>query len=306
MHLFSEVARKAATQHGLVERAWLFEFGVTPSMLQRWLSDGRLVAVQPRVYRVAGAPVTWEQRLFAAVLSAGPGAVASHRSAARLWGIHDSDALDVSSPVRRNRRLRGAMLRYSADLGQAASFRRNSIPATDPMRALVDLGAVVPATELEDTLDRALERRLLSVAGVEGALNAVARSGRNGAGVLRTVLDERALGTDRPDSLLEPRMARLLRAHHLPPADFQHVVRHDGRTVAKIDFAYPCLRLAIEVDGWESHSSPRALQDDLDRQNALVALGWTVIRFTWHDVVRGPAKVAAGVHGMVAGLSGAA
>ncbi|MGI8684340.1 MAG: DUF559 domain-containing protein [Acidimicrobiales bacterium] len=60
------------------------------------------------------------------------------------------------------------------------------------------------------------------------------------------------------------------------------------------------------MDGWESHSSPRALQSDLDRQNALIALGWAVIRFTWHDVVRRPAKVAAGVQGMIAALSGAA
>ena len=36
---------------------------------------------------MAGAPATWHQRLMAACLVGGPGAVASHRSAGALWGL---------------------------------------------------------------------------------------------------------------------------------------------------------------------------------------------------------------------------
>ena len=289
---FRDVARRAAGQFGLVERQWLLANGITQSRIQRWLDRGRLEVVQRRVYRVAGVPPTWEQGLLAAVLAAGPGAVASHRSAARLWSLHEDDALDVSVRGRCGRRLRGATLHMSSDLCVASAIRRHGIPTTTPMRALVDLGAVVTIADLEDALDRALERRLLTIDGVERALEQVARRGRTGAGALRAVLDGRALGRDRPDSLLEPRMARLLRRYGLPPAVFKHEVRHGGRLVARIDFAYPDRRIAIEVDGFTSHSTPRALQADHDRQNALVALGWTVVRFTWSDVVRRPAKVA--------------
>ena len=76
---------------------------------------------------------------------------------------------------------------------------------------------------------------------------------------------------------------------------FQHEVRHGGRFVARADFAYPDRGLVVEVDGFESHASPRALQSDLHRQNELVALGWTVLRFTWADVVRRPERVASAV-----------
>lgn len=300
---FADMARVAATQHGLVDRSWLLAAGVAPSKIQRWLAAGRMEVAQRGVYRLAGSPVTWEQRLFAAVLAAGPGAAASHRSAARLWGIRDSTALDVTTPLQRRRRLSGVTLHQATDLAQASIVRQNGIPATDPMRALVDLGALLTAGDLEDALDRALERRLVTVVGVERVLDLVARRGRVGVTRLRTVLDERALGSHRPDSLLEPRMARLLRSYHLPPAVFQHVVRAGGRFVARIDFAYPHLRLAIEVDGFGPHSSPRAFQSDIDRQNALVALGWTVIRFTWHDVVRRPAKVAEAIRSTLAALS---
>jgi very-short-patch-repair endonuclease len=165
------------------------------------------------------------------------------------------------------------------------------VPVTSPLRMLVDLGAVLDAGAVEDVLDRTLERRLVTLAGVERALAELAGRGRAGAGVLRAVLEHRALGSARPESLLEPRMARLIRDAGLPSAAFQHEVRHAGRLVARVDFAYPDVRLAVEVDGWGSHSSPRAFQSDLARQNALVALGWTVLRFTWPDVVRRPAIV---------------
>ena len=61
----------------------------------------------------------------------------------------------------------------------------------------------------------------------------------------------------------------------------QHEVWHAGRFIARVDAALAELRLAIEVDGFEHHSSPDAFQRDRTRQNRLVALGWTVLRFTW-------------------------
>lgn len=290
---FGDLARRAAVQHGLVERRWLLDQGISPSMIQRWRLSGRLEQVQPRVYRVAGAPPTWEQRLLAVVLSAGAGAVASHRSSARLWRLHEGDEVEVTVPGRAGRRPRGAAVYGAADLMGAQIMARVGIPTTTPMRALVDMGAVVGAEELEDALDRGLARRLFSVDSVEHELDRLGRQGRAGVGTLRAVLDSRALGSARADGLLEPRMARLMRRHGLPVARFQYEVKDGRRLIARVDFAYPDLRLAIEVDGYEAHSTPSGIQGDNDRQNELTTLGWRILRFTWADVVRRPAKVAA-------------
>ena len=54
--------------------------------------------------------------------------------------------------------------------------------------------------------------------------------------------------------------------------------------MARVDFAYPELKLAIEVDGFAAHSTVDAFRRDRVRQNALVAAGWTVLRFTWPEV----------------------
>jgi very-short-patch-repair endonuclease len=42
--------------------------------------------------------------------------------------------------------------------------------------------------------------------------------------------------------------------------------------------------LILEVDGYGTHGTWIAFQDDRTRQNVLVANGYTVLRYTAHDV----------------------
>lgn len=279
-----QVAARARTQHGLVERKQALALGVSDDMLDDWAEGGRLERVHAGVYRMAGAPRSWEQDVMAGVLAAS--GVASHGTAARLWDLYDTDVIEVT--VARNNRCvaEGVVTHRSRDLSPKHVTRRQGIPVTNPMRTLVDLGAV-DTWAVGDALERAVIARVCGIVAVERVLDDVARKGRRGAGVLRRVLDDRALGQARPDGLLEARFARLLREHGLPQAVFQHRVgRH------RVDFAYPELMIAVEVDGFEVHGTPTALQADLERQNRLVSAGWTVLRFTWRDVVRRPTWVA--------------
>ena len=77
-------------------------------------------------------------------------------------------------------------------------------------------------------------------------------------------------------------MARLLRDAGLPPAIFQYVITTPaGVFLAEVDFAYPDIKLAIEVDGFKVHATPRQMSRDFVRQNGLVPYGWRVLRFLW-------------------------
>ena len=79
-------------------------------------------------------------------------------------------------------------------------------------------------------------------------------------------------------------LLRTLRAHGLPePIAQLHVVRPDGSD-AYLDFAYPDLRIAIEVDGHSSHATRWQRASDARRSNQLALGGWTVLRFTYEDV----------------------
>lgn len=276
----------AARQRGLVTWAQLRALGIPQSTISNWREEGQLVQVQPRVDRVAGAPVTWEQQVLAAVLSAGRGAAASHRAAGRIWRLYEGEApVEIVVPKGRSARLRGATVHHT--INDIPIIRRTGIPTTNPMRTIIDLGAVTPHNTVEDALDRALIDKVCTLPAVEWELARVARPGRNGTGVLHRVLDQRALADQRPDGLLEPRFARLVRRFGLPMPEFQYAIGP-----YRVDFAYPQPKVAIEVDGYSVHGARRAFQDDRTRQNAIVALGWSLLRFTWEDVVSRPAAVA--------------
>lgn len=60
---------------------------------------------------------------------------------------------------------------------------------------------------------------------------------------------------------------------------------------AKVDLAEPHLLLVLEADSWSEHGGRRAFRKDCRRYNNLVAWGWTVLRFTWEEVMFQPEYV---------------
>lgn len=52
----------------------------------------------------------------------------------------------------------------------------------------------------------------------------------------------------------------------------------------RIDFAYVSAKIAIELDGHATHSSPAAIAADRRRQRELERLGWRFIRFGGQEV----------------------
>lgn len=297
---YSHVVAVAEARHALVTIDMLDNEGIGRAVRERWISQGRLVAVHPAVWRIAGAPVTWEQRVLAACLWGFPTALASHRSAARLHdldGIHGADAevVEISVTPRRAKPFAGVRIHETKLLDPEPEFVRR-IPVTSIERTLVDLGAVVSRFAVEHGLDSALRRGLTSVELLEAHLDEVGRRGRNGAGVLRELLAARAPGVG-PESVLERKFLRVLERAGIPAPVLQYEL-HDqqGGLVARIDAAWPPRRVGAELDGLRHHSGRIQRERDLHRQNAVVLQGWTLLRFTWEDVRDRPEWVVATVH----------
>lgn len=294
----------ARAQHGVITTSQAVD-ALGPSRKQRWVAERRLLSVQPGVFRLAGAPESWHQALTAAALAAQ--GVVSHRSAAELWGlIQPAGYVEISIPARSNPRLRlPAIAHRIIDLHAELAERRAGLSITDPVRTIIDLGLVLPKHSVDGALARGLSTRLFGISQVERLRDALGRQGRNGAGIVRELLEDRVLGGGMQESILEKRLTDIVRKHNLPFPSLQEEVWTAGRFVARVDAAYPERRLAIEVDGYEHHSSPEAFQHDRTRQNRLVALGWTVLRFTWADVVKDPAIVASTINEAVERLPAA-
>lgn len=98
-----------------------------------------------------------------------------------------------------------------------------------------------------------------------------------------------------PESPLETLFDTLVTEHGLPRPIRQWPVRDRGRVIARADFAFPDAGLIIEIDGARYHATTDAWQRDLARQNAIVALGLRVLRFTARDLRTAPDRVAQSV-----------
>lgn len=283
----------ASSRYGVITDRYNGEL-LTAKQLRALRRTGQLERIHLGVHRTAGAPVTPEQLTFAAVCAGGSMAAASHRSAARLQHLVDAWPANPEITVFPPRfpRLRNVDVHRSSALIPERITVVGDIPVTAPDLTLLHLGAVAGRLVVARAVERAITNRLLTIQALGAILDEAGASGRNGAGVLREVLDDRALGSDRADSELEERFARLVRRYGLPTMTYHHCIEVEGRFVAEVDFAYPQLLIAVEVDGWEVHGTPRAMQLDFERQANIEDLGWRVLRFTWRDVVRRPEYVA--------------
>jgi very-short-patch-repair endonuclease len=168
------------------------------------------------------------------------------------------------------------------------------------LRTLFDLAAVVDFETLERAVECALRRRLVSFRQLEWRCNELAKRGRNGSAQMRKLLKLR--GNVAPTgSDLETRFFQLLRRHGIRLPERQvEVTRRNGRK-AYIDFAYPDLMIAIELEGDTAHPYLRRPYDRA-RQNELVLLGWTVLRFGWDEVVHDPESVITALRDALAGV----
>ncbi|MGH2701599.1 MAG: hypothetical protein ACRDJ2_07465 [Actinomycetota bacterium] len=83
------LARMSRTQYGMVERRQLLELGFSHSAIKTALRKGQLELFMPGVFRVASAPICWEQRPMGITLWGGEVTVASHLTSAYLQDLLD-------------------------------------------------------------------------------------------------------------------------------------------------------------------------------------------------------------------------
>jgi hypothetical protein len=285
------VARLAETQHGVVGGWQMVDLGLGRSGIGHRVRMGRLHRVMSNVYAVGHARLSREGRWMAAVLAAGHCAVLSHASAASLWEMRrgSSPAIDVTVPTRAGRRPRhGLRIHRSGRLRPDDVTTHDAIPVTTPARTLLDIAEQIPRGSLERAVDRADALGLFDLIAVRDVL--AANPGRAGSGSLTAVLD---LYRDEPQltrSELEERFLDLGDAHAIP----RPVV--NGRAAGfEVDFLWRSRLLVVETDGRRDHATRAAFEHDRAKDAQLVVAGYRVVRFTYRQVTREPAAVAATV-----------
>lgn len=243
------------------------------------------------VYVHRDVPVTHELRAEAVTLLL-PAAVVSGGSAAVLWGVDllDShDAVEVTLPSRAHMvRLQGVIARR-AGLGESDVVRHRGVRVTSPPATAVRLAAVLPHDSAVAAVDQLIATGMLDLDRARRRA-AVAR-GPGSARARAVMADADGLA----ESPQETRLRLLLHRSGLPLPIAQHRVEDRGRFVARVDFGWPALKVAVEYDGlW--HGGRGQFVRDRRRLNRLRAAGWTVV-FVTVDDLRRPGDVIAEIAG---------
>jgi very-short-patch-repair endonuclease len=284
------VVDRARRQGGVISRNDAFEAGVNDRVLAYMVRTGTLVRMHRGVYALPGAAHDPLIAVRAALVAAGPDAVASHATAGWLQGMVEKPPAVVHVTIPRDDRppLAGVRVHRCRPAPKARPFR--GVRCTDPVRTILDMAATATPAEIDDAVDRALAAGTLRLSDLE-AEAAPTKTRRRGTAQLRRCLKTRGrIGGPNP-SVLESVMARLFRRYRLPVPRPEVRAGSDGQF--RIDYAYPEQRVAIELYGYAWHHSPDQLTHDLGRQRALTLEGWTVLVFTWHDITTDPGRVAA-------------
>ena len=270
------VGEFAASRHGAVTRKQAAELGVSNKVVARLKSLGHLLEPLPGVLVVVGSVPTWEQRLTVATLASSQAGIASHRSAAALHGFDGYARRPIEVIVPNWRPVIASFAEQHRSLVPGCdAVRIDNICCTGVARTLADLGAVDPIDRVRAAFESAW-RRGASLLWVRETAERLHRPGQSGTRVLLTLLDEAERHRRPTESTLELRLEACLRG--IEGLVRQHVVTAEsGQFVARVDFAVPRVKSAIEAHSRQFHFGSEAVHHDEAREHSLAAQGWMVV-----------------------------
>lgn len=281
-----QIAKIAGRQYGVFSIEHADAVGFTRDQRDSRVRAGRWEVRYDRVYMMAGAPPSWRADLLAACFGAQGLAMVSHLAAAKLRDLPGgSEVLEITCHRWKRAKIDGLIVHETLSLTEDDICVVEGIPMASIEQTLLGLAAIRPSV-LEMAVDRALHRKLTTVAALEQFVQRKGARGRNGIGGLRALVRSLDPLAGVPESAMETKLKQLLRRHGMPTPEFQYEIWHDGRVVARVDAAYPEHRIAIEYDSYEHHTGKEAIVRDNDRRNELREIRWRTVVFTAADIAR--------------------
>lgn len=278
-----DFAELLEAQHGAFTRAQARDAGFSDYRIARRVTSGEWTIATSSVLCLTGSAAGSRLRGdWIALLAAGRGALLAGSSAARFFGM-EAPATNacVVVPEARHVRISGArVLREQVPEEDVVLVAEAALTCRE--RTVIDCLVLLPEGRALAYLDRALQKKWISA-------DELARRVQQRAGRLNTpkLVRLMRLVSGGAQFEAERRLVTLLRTHRIDGWLCNLAVPGIG----VIDVAFLQLRLAIEVDGIAWHSDPSRFQSDRTKQNKLTAEGWTVLRFTWQDLLDRPGQV---------------
>jgi len=246
--------------------------------------------------RALRAPETLTEKVACYLPRLRPGQRFGARTALHLWGLpapwrwHPADPLDIvvdtSAMPPRAHGTRGMRLAET----KAETWAIARAPLVDPLAATFQCAADLTVTQAVVLLDalittadnypgRHVRWPVITVEDIAQRLESWGRFA--GCATIRRALPHVRPGVESPK---ETETRLLIVSAKLPEPVVQHEVRLDGILIARVDLAYPHLRIAFEYEGDGHRTDREQWRRDIRRQRDLEDLGWIVIRLTQSDL----------------------
>ena len=292
-----EVAEIGAKNDGIVTDDESLAGGLPGHALRGLHRHGVVLRLGDGVYRLRDHPPTWRSRLRGALALAGPDAAAGRRSGGRLHRVYryrDCDDVEVVAPRGGHHRLAEGRLIETTWLPPEHVTEVDGFRVTSLARTFFDLcgnpehGLPVAHPYHERLMRRvyndALARRGLTFTQEASVLLVLAKRGRPGTQLVRTILETLGPRYVPTQSDTETLFYELVHAYDLPEPEKQVALSDRQGFVGVVDFLWRGARVVVEVDStW--HDGPLDQDEDLDRDERLRRVGFTVRRYRYGQIV---------------------
>jgi hypothetical protein len=282
-------------QAGNVARRQLVSLGLGAEAIKARRRNGSWVTRYTGVYCQAPARMDAQALIAAAVLAGGPNAVASHASAAWLWGFLSryEPPPEISLPTG-DRRPRHILTHRCPSLQPRDVTRQRGVPTTTPARTVLDLAPRLTRKQLTRLVNDQRRTGQLRLAALQDLLE---RNPRHpGTKLLRPFVEN---PTNPTNSQFEDDFLAFCAKYGLPRPEINFPF--NGR---KLDAYFPEHGLIVETDGWEFHKSRESFEDDRERDADHLDHGLPTVRLTRRRFEQAPDQEAARLHRILRRLAG--
>lgn len=284
-HIYNRVNRLSELEY----------LGYSPKTVASSLRDGSFIKIKQGVYVPAAEWSAWSDRdrCFAhhvAHAKTAQSGVFSHQSAA-LWYsaplLHLPRKMHLSYP-HQTTNYKANITAHRGRPEECASARNLlGVLVTSPAQTLIDVACALPRLDALVIADCLLRRGLLGLDEASRVLRSLEKPKAN------LVADRLSAVADSPAETI----ARdLIHTWKLPLPEAQFVIATASGARYRADFAWPTVKVILEVDGEIKYSgdygSPdEVIRAELRRQRELEASGWNVIRVRWKELTQHPASL---------------
>ncbi|GAA2174541.1 hypothetical protein GCM10009846_20880 [Agrococcus versicolor] len=248
--------------------------------------------VGTRVPRAGGETVTRAQFLDAVRSVARDDQFLSHITAALAHGMPIPLALQrgpvhLASPTIGHRMRRPGVVGHRL---KAEVVEVDGIRVEHPHDAFVHLATLLPLHPLVAVADWLLQARNPCSTSKQALVERLdGFRGARGLPLLRMAIAMARVGVESPRET-ELRLL-VMAAGHPEPVCNVDVRDSVGRFLARVDLAWPSLRVALEYDGEQHRLDDRQFARDIERGEALERAGWIVVRVTKEHMADPRARV---------------